>query len=210
MKSFCRAGAGRGLAAVEVLPGMGLAGLLAMLGTSQLDVARQGARVAEAEASLDRLAAAMEAYMIDNRTYLPSDADSSLPGHGTASGADTRLLTTPIAYVDQVPVDPFRRTFVPRFSVYALGLSSTGSFSYNIYPHRLWMSFSWGPDQCTQSGGYRSLATVVANESLTQPLLGGQTPVEFGGGGNQYNGMRYDPTNGLVSVGDIYRFSRTN
>ena len=69
------------------------------------------------------------------------------------------------------------------------------------------MAWSFGPDLVTQTGSYRSLATIVANESLNAPQLGGQTPVEFGGGGSVYDGMRYDPTNGLVSVGDIYRHS---
>ena len=47
---------------------------------------------------------------------------------------------------------------------------------------------------------------MIANEKATPPNIGLQTPPEAGGYGTTYNGMRYDPTNGTVSVGDIYRF----
>ncbi len=198
----------RGLAAVEIVLGLGLAGVLAMLGASELDVARRGARVAEAGRELERIGHASEAYRIDNNGYPASFAQSWLPPRSMAAASDWRLLSTPVQYLDAFPSDPFRNTdSIPTSQKVLLmyGVSSNGSHA--IYPKTRWMAWSFGPDLVTQTGSYRSLATIVANESLNAPQLGGQTPVEFGGGGSVYDGMRYDPTNGLVSVGDIYRHS---
>ncbi len=195
----------RGVALAQLAGLAALATLLLGVSYSHFDHARQRSKLAQAYSELDRLTAAMEAYMIDNGGYLPSQAHSPLRT-STASAADQNLLTTPVAYVLGIPVDPFREMSQdPRLWNFAVGLTSEGYLSYIMYPHRQLTTWSLGPDRWTQAGGYRSLKSIIANEHMKQPLLGGQTPWQLGGGGTIYNGMRYDPTNGLVSVGDIYR-----
>ncbi len=193
-----------GVALAQLAGLAALATVLLGVSYSRFDHARRGAKLAETYRSLDRLTAAMEAYAIDNGGYPASEAMSPLPGHLTVAQVDNRLLTTPIVYLERVMDDPFRITSVKRFWIYSLGLNNYG-LSYGAYPHTLWMTWSNGPDRITQTGSYRSLAQIISNESKQWPQIGGQTPPWLGGGGTIYDGMRYDPTNGLTSVGDIYR-----
>ncbi len=145
---------------------------------------------------------AMEAYMIDHGSYVPSYMHSKLLPRSTSAMGDIRLLSTPVSYINRVPTDPLRNG--TGFWIYALGTQGVG-LGYSVYPHNVAMTWSNGPDRVTQTGGYRTMASILENEARTPPRIGNQTPVEFGGGGYDYNGMRYDPTNGLISVGDIYR-----
>ncbi len=194
-----------GVALAQLAGLAALATVLLGVSYSHFDHARQRSKLAEAYTELDRLTAAMEAYMIDNGGYLPSQSESSLRT-STASAADLNLLTTPVGYLRAIAVDPFRdRSLNPRFGTYAIGYTPMGALSYRVYPHIQSMIWSVGPDRWTQTGGYRSLVTLIANESSPWPQLGAQTPWQLGGGGSVYNGMRYDPTNGVTSVGDIYR-----
>ncbi len=200
----------RGLAVVEIVLAVGLASVVGFLGFSEFDVARRAARVAEANRQLGRVNQAAEAYLIDNGGYPLMLADSWLLPKSTAAMSDWRLLSTPIQYLDVVPRDPFFDTIsilnpMGVFAMYGIGRYG----GHGNHPKTTWLAWSVGPDRVTQTGSYRSLAAIVANESLQAPQIGGQTPEEFGGRGSVYNGMRYDPTNGLVSVGDIYAFNQT-
>ncbi len=193
-----------GVALAQLAMVAALATGLLGLSVSHFDHARQRAKLADTYRSLDRIAAAMEGYMIDNGGYPASDAASPLPGHGTGNRIDPRLLTTPGAYLDRMIEDPFLISINKQFWVYAAGYNNYG-ISHGAYPHTVWMTWSNGPDRTTQTGSYRSRAQVIANERQPWPSIGGQLPPLYGGGGTIYNGMRYDPTNGLTSVGDIYR-----
>ena len=199
----------RAFTLIELLIVVAIIAILAAIAVPNFLEAQTRARVSRADNDLRTIALAMESYNIDNRSYIASDRDSPLLTHGTASGADLRLLTTPIAYVDSVPPDIFRivaGNSKPNYRLYAIGQRADGAHVYYIYPYIGWMTWSQGPDIVTQTGGYRALKTVIANEKATPPKIGLQTPPEAGGYGTPYNGMRYDPTNGTVSVGDIYRF----
>lgn len=66
------------------------------------------------------------------------------------------------------------------------------------------MTWSIGRDELTNTG-YYSLPRVLANESLANPSIGVDRKGKYIGGAG-YCGMRYDPTNGVTSYGDIYRF----
>src|SRR5690606_36991013 len=148
---------------------------------------------AETHTSLDRLMAAMEAYMIDHGSYLPSYTHTKLLPMSTSSAGDVRLLSTPIPYVNRAPTDPLRNGM--GFWVYVMG--TDGSFAHpRNYPHNRARTWSNGPDRITPTGRYLSIAFIVEQEARARPRLGSLTPVEFGGGGMDYFGMRYEPTNG--------------
>ena len=187
----------RGLTLIELAAGALLAGVLASAAVVNFHEADLRARLARSQALLQDLAMAMEAYNIDNDQYLPSAANSPLGG-STTSSADQRLLTTPVSYLAQQPIDPLRPQVDGTYYFFAAGIHSWGTISYSIYPHTTYMGWSNGPDGVIQSGGYRSLTQVIANEALPEPKI---SPGQLA-----WNGMRYDPTNGLTSIGDIYHF----
>ena len=193
---------------IELLVVVAIIAILAAIAVPNFLEAQTRARVSRTENDLRTIDLAMESYRIDDGGYGASYAARvhNLLPTSTAAGNDIRLLSTPIAYLDSMPPDIFRVIAglgKPGYWVY--GVDGTGA-SHGVYPKMGWMTWSNGPDQTTQTGSYRSLWKVLENEALPAPLLGMQTPAESGGGGTVYNGMRYDPTNGTVSVGDIYRF----
>ncbi len=201
----------RGFTLIELLIVVAIIAILAAIAVPNFLEAQTRSRVSRTENDLRTLDLAMESYRIDNGGYIMQGLDNKgaiVRPPTTLSHADKRFLTTPIAYLDSVPPDVFQivaGSSRPEYRVYAYGYTTAGN-GYARYPHNAWMTWSLGPDLGTQTGGYRTLSGVIANEKLPAPLVGGQTPVESGGGGSSYNGMRYDPTNGTVSVGDIYRF----
>ncbi len=198
----------RGFTLIELLIVVAIIAILAAIAVPNFLEAQTRARVSRTENDMRTIELAMESYRIDNGGYGASYAARvhNLLPTSTVAQNDIRLLSTPIAYVDSMPPDIFRIIAglgKPGYWIY--GVDGTGT-SHGVYPKLGWMTWSNGPDQVTQTGSYRSYKTVLKNEALPAPRLGMQTPPESGGGGTFYDGMRYDPTNGTVSVGDIYRF----
>ena len=197
----------QGFTLIELLIVVAIIAILAAIAVPNFLEAQTRSRVSRTENDLRTIDLAMESYRIDNDGYGASysaHVHNLLPTSSYAQN-DIRLLSTPIAYVDAVPPDIFRIIAgLAKVNYWIYGVNDTNSNS--VYPKTGWMTWSNGPDQVTQAGSYRSYKTILANEALPAPRLGMQTPPENGGGGTLYDGMRYDPTNGTVSVGDIYRF----
>ncbi len=193
---------GKGFTLIELLIVVAIIAILAAIAVPNFLEAQTRARVSRTQNDLRTIDLAMESYRIDNNGYPAAHAarvNNLLPS-STVVQTDKRLLTTPIAYLDSVPPDIFRiiaGLSRPDYWVYGVAYDANGGQSYGIYPRTAWMTWSNGPDQSTQVGGYRSFKTIIKSETDTA-LAGG----DFTG----TNGMRYDPTNGTVSLGDIYRF----
>ena len=90
------------------------------------------------------------------------------------------LLTTPIAYITTFFADPFHDT---KGNVYDIGTGNPNdaSFLTQQYPFNVWVITAKGPDNDD--------STV---NTISYPQTNRACP--------------YDPTNGSVSMGDIYRF----
>ena len=182
----------KGLTLIELAAGALLAGVLASAAVVNFDESDLRTRLARSQAVLQELAVAMEAYNIDNDQYIPSTSKSPLGGSATILSADQRLLSTPVSYLIRPPYDPLRSYAATTYYAYSTGFFTGGGSSYSSYPHTSFIMWSNGPDGTAQTGGYRFLATVLYNEAQASP--------------NPTTGMRYDPTNGLISAGDIYYF----
>ncbi len=201
----------KGFTLIELLIVVAIIAILAAIAVPNFLEAQTRSRVARVENDLRTMALAMESYYVDNGGYIPQSIDSPI-SKGTLSHADKRLLTTPISYLSVVPSDIYRAlagvTSGPSYSVYAVGYTSTGSPSYGTYPHTGWMTWSYGPDLLSQTSGFRTLKQVLANEAMDIPSIGTATATAFGvpTTGTSGNGMRYDPTNGTISIGEIFRF----
>jgi len=99
------------------------------------------------------------------------------PEDGPGIGRTSRSLTTPIAYFSQLPYDPFQKPLDGRSLYYAYYAVNDG-----------WILISTGPDgdfDIDPAGDYSGF-------SLKQPS-------------SNLVSKTYDPTNGAMSDGDIYR-----
>jgi hypothetical protein len=110
---------------------------------------------------------------------------------------DRRLkpLTTPVSYMSTLPADPFFSAAVEGSEgdydlyVYAPGNLYHGAdkdFASNIYRNTIYSIAGRGPDKDINVGGY-CMAHPIAYANKTNVL-----------------GM-YDPTNGTVSEGDVFK-----
>jgi hypothetical protein len=188
-------------------------------------------KVVQVRADQKLLATAIESYYIDNMQY-PSnilDADKSvdlgrIPKGGMATRtfrmhlnkpmAQPSTLTSPIAYIQEYPKDPFSHDaeYTHRYS----------------NSHRGWVVGSFGPDQDHLTGGdipWFLPDVVLQSNNPENPMYGIEPIVKRyldepeqtlpGGWLQAYanfptlthsaGAFSYDPTNGTISDGDIWR-----
>lgn len=196
---------------MEILIAAVLVALVVVVGMREYAATDTASDLARVKRDFYVLASAMEAYSIDTNSYPATTGtffDSVDYGSDYSACRTFRrrpaygylmTLTTPIAYLSAYPVDPFAdragvtyRAWTPNF--------------------RGWILGSFGPDRDEALGGQlewdspfntgMGAVETVYTKFLPQPsqtlLCGGG----YGTGGGAYT---YDPTNGVVSNGDLWR-----
>lgn len=187
----------QGFTLIELLIVVAIIAILALIAVPNFLEAQTRAKVSRAKADMRSIATAEEAYMVDNNTYTFRDLGDYRPHPVNVEGL--RYLTTPIAYITSVPNDSFGGYkdnpgwMQPLFE---LGAGSAGTMAptgsignpnSEGWPADTFMLRSTGADRVddTNVGSYpRSWS----NSSIAAA-----------------SGRIYDPTNGTVSSGDIYR-----
>ncbi len=199
----------KGFTLIELLIVVAIIAILAAIAVPNFLEAQTRSRVSRVHNDLRTVALAMESYMIDNNSYPPSGYDSCVRYYPVVQMIPDHL-TTPIAYTNQVPYDIFR-SIAGRpqtdFPMYVTNYSIDPSPKTRRYPHNAYMTSSFGPDLIGNISGYRSLPRIIRNEELGPQGGYGVDPVTnvpIGVAGSAH-GLRYDPTNGTISWGDIYR-----
>lgn len=161
------------------------------------------AKVSRARADMRSLATAIEAYRIDTNAYPAWSADPGENMFGDRAGQAPTLreqptfkrgrpligqhrnspmtLTTPIAYITQLPADPFSPAPGAPFCYYS---PREGDEAGN------WILWSAGPDKQYD-------LTIENIQELFRP-----TDPEYR---KWFVPFTYDPTNGTTSEGDVYR-----
>jgi prepilin-type N-terminal cleavage/methylation domain-containing protein len=222
----------RGFTLIELLIVVAIIAILAAIAVPNFLEAQTRAKVARVLNDQRTMATAMEAYFIDNGQYI-KDSDSSLDlaelGQdaatpftaaygGAANGALS--LTTPIAYLTSLLEDPFGGKVVVAGGG-AIGYRvGSGSWSYDIPSPSTgdsqnsdlvfdqvgavpaYVIISVGPDQVRNRIGYKNfpfMSDTDPNESFPPSM--DLNPSK----GAPMNYVDYDPSNGTVSIGDIYR-----
>lgn len=220
----------RGFSLVELMIVVALLILLATIAIPNLTEAQLKARRAKAEAELNELSKAIEAYFLDYRVYPATDhSDASRGGAGAnvgltdaskeflarptfrnraASTDPLAMLTTPVAYMPAYPNDVFASSNSATFSYstpdeFTLGQSIT---------EKGWIAWSVGPgggDNIDNGGGYSGTIGLVnvgvAGQTRVDPAF--YNPRSYIPSPSLVNAT-YDPTNGTRSFGAIYKLKQ--
>jgi type II secretion system protein G len=205
----------RGFTLIELLIVVAIIAILAAIAVPNVLEAQTRAKVSRVKADMRSMATALEAYVVDSNAYPPCNT-FGLPGVKPAqTGPDNWVLehvSTPIAYITNAFLnDPFTTDKVisaanvaglpgatpfletaPGPQAMSILYVSWDAMDRTLVPadaagdHRVprtWAVYSGGPDRVKIA-----LGGILANSTSHDTTL-----------------IIYDPTNGTISFGDIYR-----
>ena len=225
----------KGFTLIELLIVVAIIAILAAIAVPNFLEAQVRSKVSRARSDQRSLATAIEAYFVDNNLYPAASREGSgtlsvgagHPNNGVAINPTTignvnryanptntttnlrnvwtfaargntqiGLLTTPIGYITSYPADPFVDT-------------KGATFCYFSNPNG-WILWSPGPDTDEATGtnlGYNSSTPGANTVETLYDVRFSQPSVTMlvGTSGSPSRAWTYDPTNGTVSPGDVYR-----
>lgn len=171
----------KALTLIELLMVIAIVATLAVIAMPNFLEAQTRSKISVAKSDLRVLATALEAYATDNNHYPPTPIAVALRFRAF------RPLTYPIAYLETIPRDPFKTINT---------IWSIGTYDYGARPvgkESRWAMASDGPDRRDDTNPLR--------------LYPGYSAGLFYGKVEGFNYILYDPTNGTISRGDIFRAS---
>ena len=180
----------RAFTLIELLIVVSIIAILASIAVPNFLEAQTRAKVVRAKADMATIAVALEMYRVDNNSYPETDV--------LERWQRFHNLTTPIAYLTTAPFDPFLKQgdyqnsdtdWGPRHGFFKMGCSPLTN------PSR-WAISSNGPD--------------LDEDSIPIRYYPGFSKQLFVGLDPNFNYQTYDPTNGTLSDGDIWRLSDGN
>jgi type II secretory pathway pseudopilin PulG len=185
---------------IELLIVVAIIAILAAIAVPNFLEAQVRAKVSRCRSDMRTIVTALESYRVDNTRYPPM-ADINVNPSPTGTGFHSRTpsyLTTPIAYITSLPLDPFvsqKVTFTSavypassevgkRYVYYetvSLAAAYPNPWGLNDLPGWTgqWLMYGYGPDGTPLQG---TGATLVP----------------------------YDPTNGTISTGNVVRCQENN
>lgn len=183
----------RAFTLIELLIVVAIIAILAAIAVPNFLEAQTRAKVSRAKADLRSMATAIESYHVDHNRYPP--AQYLAPRVLTLEDR-WAFLTTPVAYVTSVPLDPFGdtdvATSIPPGPGSPIGKYRVFDFVINIPGHAAFFN------AVEQNLGLRGGYYIASQGPDLAPELT-KTPSQ--------PGVAYDPTNGTISEGDIIRIS---
>ncbi len=175
---------------IELLIVVAIIAILAAIAVPNFLEAQTRAKVSRVKADIRTVALGIECYGVDNNAYPPH----LLPGNVEVAYPDRFVpLTTPIAYLTSLPPrDPFYRYTAADPTEWITwtnfqNFPDTHALAPAKDTHR-WLLRSRGPDTVLESNAVR-------NAYMTGGIAAGPS-------------MMYDPTNGTVTPGDVFRTAK--
>ncbi len=187
-----------GFSLVELLVVVTLIATLILIALPSLQAAMVRARVARAESDLRTLFIAIEAYRVTTG-QIPYDGEPFSYDVGWA--ASLAAVTTPVAYISAIPADVFQDPIVQTYPFAASHMIDPAPSTVHSYQY----------DSRRFVGGESNPATGAAWDQVFAGKLyllrsrgPGRVDVSFQQPDWGYH-SRYDPTNGTVCSGNIFR-----
>lgn len=191
---------------IELLIVVAIIAILAAIAVPNFLEAQTRAKVSRSVSDMRSLATAIESYYVDNNEYPPGNIEVNNPSNGTLVPEYALILprvarliplTTPLSYISSIPLDPFviKTEPDPASQVYAYWHPAHAD------AHRIGGAFGTPnlfddvPGQAENYGAY------VFTSSGPDGIVEAPEHQDVGAILNLY-----DPTNGSVSVGEIWRF----
>ncbi|MCC5876240.1 MAG: prepilin-type N-terminal cleavage/methylation domain-containing protein [Candidatus Sumerlaeia bacterium] len=201
---------------IELLIVVAIIAILAAIAVPNFLEAQVRSKVSRAKADMRTITTALESYYVDNNRYpAPHEAHNQAPWSQAYSEPPFHarvpsMLTTPIAYLSSIPDDAFRTTRIPGNIV---------NDPYLQYVKRRNAYFNWAYMR-------EIFPTVFANAnstfSVAEELSGAWLIYSPGPNADEFNRLSdndplvaarvyidYDPTNGTVSQGNIFRTAKS-
>ncbi|MDK2972804.1 MAG: hypothetical protein PWP23_2559 [Candidatus Sumerlaeota bacterium] len=176
---------------IELLIVVSIISILASIAVPNFLEAQTRAKVARVKADMRSVATALEAYAVDNNKYPPRKPARTTAfrviGDANTRAEDLARITTPIQYMTKVPIDIFENRLAPPnnlFDYWDSVILDGIAGDYTGTPP--WCLVSIGPD------GEMGMFAQWGNLPYQSANLAGYR-------------SDYDPTNGTISDGNIYR-----
>ena len=162
---------------IELLVVVSVIAILAALALPNFLEAQARSKVGRVAADQRTVLLGIEMYRVDNNAYPPH----------TDTPADMARFTTPVAYLGDIPRDPFASRANPIFRLYGpyYGYEGLADIFFNLNP--TWGGGNWLARQV--AGGRQYLVISLGPDGEDQIAS---------------EAVHYDPTNGTVSRGDIF------
>jgi prepilin-type N-terminal cleavage/methylation domain-containing protein len=196
----------RGFTLIELLIVVAIIAILAAIAVPNFLEAQVRAKVSRVRSDMRTLATALESYFVDNNKY-PTDRPTRPQGGNAGTETLANELTTPISYISSLTIanDAFR---VGRSDLQATPARQVLNYRntlelQNVQPNPSAARDTFANHIARREGAWRLIS--AGPDRYTFNTVLGQTATDYMDFNHTIN---YDPTNGTVSVGDIFRTAK--
>ena len=189
---------------IELLIVVAIIAILAAIAVPNFLEAQTRAKVSRAKADMRSIGNCLEAYRVDFNAYPPIPAqrtDGLFPGASCPFGLRLKPITTPMAYITSNPFDPFQAKVGgpvrdPTEPIWQTYVYNRGDVRPPPCNRDEWLINSAGPDLVMTTWSFYDVQDMINWESpeIVALFPTGILPA------------RYDPTNGTISIGELFRW----